>query len=192
MIWFTSDTHYFHRNIIEYCNRPFTTVKKMNDTLVNNWNSLVKKSDTVFHLGDFALTKRPENACNLLAELNGYKYLIFGNHDRYLRKDSEFCSMFEETRDLMEINVPDKDAHKGQQRIVLCHYAMRTWNKAHYGTWQLFGHSHNSLPDDPNSLSCDVGVDAWNYTPVSYDQIKEKMKSKSFKPIDHHRGNYDL
>jgi calcineurin-like phosphoesterase family protein len=72
------------------------------------------------------------------------------------------------------------------QDITLCHYAMKVWNKAHHGAWQLFGHSHGTLPDDPNALQLDVGVDSWDFTPVTVEQIYDRMALKNFKPIDHH------
>lgn len=73
------------------------------------------------------------------------------------------------------------------QNITLCHYCMRVWSKSHFGAYCLHGRSHGTLPDDPNSLSMDVGVDANNFFPVSFNQIKEKMSKKTFKPIDGHR-----
>jgi calcineurin-like phosphoesterase family protein len=72
------------------------------------------------------------------------------------------------------------------QDITLCHYALRVFNKSHHGSWHLYGHSHGTLPDDPNSLSFDVGVDCHNYFPISLDQVKKIMSKKTWKPIDHH------
>ena len=75
---------------------------------------------------------------------------------------------------------------KAKRRIVLCHYAFRVWNKSHRGAWHLYGHSHGSLPDDPNSLSFDAGVDCHEFTPISYERVKEIMAEKRFLPVDHH------
>jgi len=72
------------------------------------------------------------------------------------------------------------------QQIILCHYAMRVWDKSHWGIWHLYGHSHGSLPDDPRSLSYDVGVDKNNFTPLLFEEVKEIMSKKTFKPVDHH------
>lgn len=112
---------------------------------------------------------------SLLKNLNGAIYYIRGNHDKFNSK----ISYFEWIKDFAEIKVND-------QKITLCHYAMRVWNCSHHGAWHLYGHSHGSLPDDPNSLSFDVGVDCWDFKPISFEQVKERMKQKTFKPIDHH------
>ncbi len=87
---------------------------------------------------------------------------------------------------MLEIKVLDNDLSRGYQDIVMLHYSMRVWNKSHHGSWHLYGHSHGTLPDDPNSLSIDVGVDCHNYQPISYDEIKSIMSKKEFKPVDHH------
>ena len=63
---------------------------------------------------------------------------------------------------------------------------MRVWNKSHYGSWNLYGHSHGSLPDDPHARAIDVGVDCHNFAPVSFDEVKVIMERKLWKPIDHH------
>jgi len=186
--FFTSDTHYGHKNIIKYANRPYSSVSEMNEDMIKKWNSVVSSEDIVYHIGDFAFTPYKE-AAEILRSLNGSKVLIFGNHDKALRKEKDLYIHWRSAGDLREITVPDPDAPRGAQGIVLCHYAMRVWNKSYHGSWQLYGHSHGSLPDDPNSLSLDVGVDCWNFTPVSYEQIKEKMKLKTFKPLDHHGAN---
>jgi len=81
-IWFTSDTHFYHKNIIKFTNRPWNTVEEMNNALINNWNEVVKPNDTVFHLGDFAFTSNG-NWKKLINELNGKIYLILGNHKIY-------------------------------------------------------------------------------------------------------------
>ena len=78
--FFTSDTHFNHANIIRFCNRPFKDVTQMNETLIANWNSVIDKDDTVFHLGDFCLGGAAEWT-QVLNRLNGKIYLIMGNHD---------------------------------------------------------------------------------------------------------------
>jgi calcineurin-like phosphoesterase family protein len=158
-IWFTSDEHYNHQRIIEYCNRPFKNVIEMNEVLINNFNSVVKQGDTVYHLGDFAFAKHHL----WLRQLNGNHYLIKGNHEGNDWKDAGFGWV----KEVYTARCPDK------QDVFLSHYAHRIWNRAHYGVWHLFGHSHGGMPD--LLKSCDVGVDAWNYFPVSYTQLKEKF-----------------
>jgi calcineurin-like phosphoesterase family protein len=74
-----------------------------------------------------------------------------------------------------------------EQEIVLCHYAMLVWNKSHHGTWHLHGHSHHSLPIDNYSLRLDVGTNGWSYCPISFEQIKQELSKRIFKPIDHHK-----
>ena len=80
MIWFTSDTHFYHSNIIGFCKRPFKNVEDMNETLIENWNRVVGQDDIVFHLGDFCLGGSAEWT-KILDRLNGKIYLIMGNHD---------------------------------------------------------------------------------------------------------------
>ena len=86
-LYVTSDTHFNHKNIIKYCNRPFNDVYEMNETLINNWNSVVTPEDIIYHLGDFGFGTK-EELQEIFDRLNGYKYLIMGNHDR---KSKIFC-----------------------------------------------------------------------------------------------------
>jgi calcineurin-like phosphoesterase family protein len=150
----------------------------MNEGMITNWNAMVRPGDLVYHLGDFAFTT-PEVATKIARRLNGQKYLVFGNHDKRLRKEPDFLKHWIWAKDFAEIKV-------GDQKIVLCHYAMLTWNQSHRGSWNLHGHSHGSLPDDPNANRVDVGVDCWDYQPVHFDTIKSLMDKKTFKPLDHH------
>lgn len=197
-IFFTSDTHFGHTNIIKYCNRPFLfdpskgpddyrnrDTNQMDETLIKNWNSVVQPSDTIYHIGDFAFYRDQRKTINLLRRLNGKKILIRGNHDKGLEQD--VLNMFDSVHDYYELYVQDKDV--GKQLIVLLHYGMRVWNKSHRGSWHLYGHSHGKLPDDPNSLSFDAGTDCHGYTPISYERVKKLMAKKTVKPISHHTPN---
>ena len=146
----------------------------MDEALIRNWNSVVGPSDVVWHLGDFSMgTKGAEEYLN---RLSGQINLIVGNHDKKaLRIRDRFASV----SNLRRISVDD-------ETIVLCHYAMKVWEYSHHGSWHLYGHSHGNLPDDKTSLSLDVGVDCWNFTPVSMAQLRERMSRKTFVPVDHH------
>ncbi len=177
-VWFTSDLHLGHANIIKYSERPFASIQEHDELLVKAWNDRVRPGDLVYCLGDFALCD-VERATRLASRLSGQKYMVWGNHDKYSRKSAEFCAQWIWARDLADITV-------GSQRIVLCHFAMRTWNQSHRGAWNLHGHSHGSLPDDPHALQLDVGVDCWGYAPVSFDTLAARMTKKNYQPVDHH------
>lgn len=183
--FFTSDTHYSHRNVIKYCNRPFKDEEEMNESMIANYNSVVGANDVVYHLGDFAFEKDRSILEHIMARLNGEKHIIWGNHDNLL-KSVKWKDHFHTSSDLRTIYVPAESNNGVVQRIVLCHYAMRVWDQSHYGTWHLHGHSHGTLSDIKEILSCDVGVDCWNFTPVSMEQLNAHMAKKTWKPIDHH------
>lgn len=186
-VWFISDTHFGHRPIIELCKRPFWNLDDMKAFLIREWNKMVQPNDDVFHLGDFTFEK-PDVYRETVKALNGRIHLIAGNHDKNIRK--KHPELFWSVQDVLEIDVADKDRSKGYQRIFMSHFAHLTWNKSGYGSWNLHGHSHGTLPDDPHSLRMDVGVDATKtYTPISYDTVKYHMMGKTFKPVDHH-GEY--
>ena len=182
-VWFTSDTHFGHANVIQYSNRPFEDVNEMDELMIKAWNEAVKPGDLVYHLGDFSF-HRLEKTVQIAKRLAGQKYLVFGNHDKRIRKEGQFMDQWIWARDLEQIEVE-------KQKIVLCHYAMLTWNQSHRGSWMLHGHSHGSLPDDPHSLRLDVGVDPMGYRPVSFDDIGKLMTKKEFRPIDHHGEKSD-
>lgn len=174
--FFTSDTHFFHGAFTaagRIQNRPqFKDEYEMNDVLIKNWNSVVQPEDRVFHAGDFAvgLRGRDQELRDLAAKLNGQIFLIRGNHER--AAEIVIPNRFGWIRDYHEYSGPRK------VKIMLFHYACRVWNASHHGTWHLYGHSHGDLPENPG-LSCDIGVDAWNFTPVSLEQIASKMNTKS-------------
>jgi calcineurin-like phosphoesterase family protein len=184
--YFTSDLHLSHRNIIKYSNRPFANAAEMNEVLIKNWNSVVSPDDIIYILGDVAFEKDIEKLDWYLSRLQGEKHIVWGNHDTLLQNNIPLRKKhFKTTHDLVRIFVPPESNNDKGQGITLCHYAMRTWPSSHWGEFALHGHSHGTLLDDPNLLSVDVGVDCWNYTPVSMKQINEVMSKKTFKPIDH-------
>lgn len=202
--FFTADTHFGHANIIRYTNRPFlnsgdldaegewtskyharVAARKMDAELISRWNATVTPDDDVYHLGDVCLSYN--GVINYLRQLNFKTFkFIWGNHDKdmevlfnNIKLYSDLWKRVEFLGDMAEVVIDG-------QLIVLNHYAMRVWNKSHRNSWHLYGHSHGSLPDDPNALSCDVGVDCHDYRPISFERVKEIMSKKKFVPIDHH------
>lgn len=174
--YFSSDYHLGHNNVIIYDKRPFKDVKEMDEAIIANHNAIVSDDDDFYFLGDFSFDNRLTES--YLKRLNGNKYFIKGNHDKdkTIRLYKRYGTYL---GNLEEITIEG-------QRITLCHYAMKVWNRSHKGAWQLYGHSHLSLPDDPNSLSFDIGIMGWEYKPISFAQVKEVMSKKIWKPKDHH------
>jgi len=160
-VWFTADTHFGHARIIDLCGRPFSSVHDMNEAMIDRWNAIVSPRDVVWHLGDFAFADHQK----YFSRLNGEKHLIRGNHDQRGRMKS---AKWQSVSDLKEVTVNDST-------VVLCHYALRTWNRAHYGSIHLYGHSHGKLPPTFNSL--DVGVDCWQYAPVSLEEVQKRLSA---------------
>jgi calcineurin-like phosphoesterase family protein len=186
--WFTADTHFGHGNIIKYCNRPFLsreerealrgnararlrlsaeTVKRHDDALLEAINARVAPDDTLWIAGDFCWGG--------FAEARHYRdrircenvFLVWGNHDR-----GEIAPVFTDTMEQGMIRV------EGQE-IWLNHYPMRSWNKAFHGSWHIYGHVHGRLvrEDERNlgALVRDVGVDACDYKPISFAELREYM-----------------
>lgn len=173
-VFFTSDTHFYHRNIIRFCNRPFSSIEEMNEKLIENWNSVVGPDDYIFHLGDFSFAGS-DKLKDLLSKLNGHIYLIKGNHDR-MSKGME--SLFYYTSYEMFIEV-DK------VKIYLNHYPFLTYTGAYKkNVIQLFGHIHNNKGDRYKLLlptQYNVGVDVNNFTPVSWSQLKDIIDKQNNK-----------
>ena len=188
--YFTSDLHLSHRNIIKYVNRPFAHADEMNEEIIQRWNKTVTNNDIIFCLGDVAFEKDRNKLEWMLGRLNGEKHLIWGNHDKLL-KTIKWSKYFQTATDMRIVNIPPESNEGKGQRIVLCHYAFRVWDQSHHGTWNLYGHSHGTLPDDNKMLSCDVGVDCWDFAPVSMEQLNKFMSKKNWRAIDGHGSKYD-
>ena len=171
--FFTSDLHLGHANIIRYCNRPFKSVEEMDTALITNWNSLVGPDDDIYVIGDFSMGKTP--APSYLERLMGRKHLIWGNHDsKQVRELPHWAS----SQPYHEMNIDHRF-------VVLCHYKFDVFNRSHRGGLQLFGHSHGSMPG--NSQQLDVGVDCWNYKPVTFTEILRKLNTlPPYRNADYH------
>lgn len=182
-IFFTSDHHFGHSNIIKLSERPFSDITEMNETLIERWNEKVSPEDEVYYLGDFAMTKDHDLVEGILDRLNGTKYLIVGNHEGPALNNRK---KFKWVKEYHELKVKDVDCKNGVQRIVLFHYAMRVWRGDFRGTWHLYGHSHGNLPDKEDQLAFDIGVDCHNFYPLSYDEVKAIMSTKQWTPPFNH------
>lgn len=159
-LFFTADQHFGHKNIIKYCNRPFSSVEEMNKVMVDRWNEVVGKDDEVYVAGDFIWDKR---LCSEIPQLlNGEIHLIPGNHDYKMYLELDVDNIFPSSQ------ITQVDWNR--QRIILCHYPMVSWIASCYGSWHLHGHTHCKI-DYPSvtkdRLAFDVGVDGNNFYPHS-------------------------
>jgi len=190
-VWFTADLHLGHGNIIKYCMRPFLTaeeqerarhdprgnwrvspetVQRHDDTLIDTINMCVEKKDVLWIVGDFCMGG--------LHEARSYRnrircrnvYLVWGNHDR-----PGVRTVFTDVIEQGMYTVANQD-------IWLNHYPMRTWNRRFHGSWHVYGHVHGRLQAEDaandSALTRDVGVDACDYRPVSFEELQEYMKPR--------------
>jgi calcineurin-like phosphoesterase family protein len=175
-VFFTSDTHFRHRNIIKHDGRPYSSADEMNAALIANWNSKVQSNDTVFHLGDVGVGAA-KALREILDRLNGRIYLIKGNHDDSATR--AVCrDRFEWIKDYYFATF-----RNGEIKIALFHYALRVWDRCHRGSWHLYGHSHGRLPPEDGRLCFDIGVNSWNYYPLSFDEVCAKMETRRIKLV---------
>lgn len=163
--WFTSDTHFGHGNIIEFCKRPFTSVEEMDEALIENHNKCVKPKDVVYHLGDVSWYGS-DRIKKIFDRLNGQKHLIIGNHDHRKNLASHFESM--KDYDMLKI--------QGMQ-FALMHYPILSWAGRYHGAIHLHGHTHDTI-DNSGTLRFDVGVDSWGMHPVNLEQIIELIPKR--------------
>lgn len=160
MIYFIADTHFSDENIRRYENRPFADVRQMNAALIANWNKVVTETDEVYVLGDFG------ELGDVLASLNGMKYLVKGNHDT---ESNEYY------RQAGFTEVYDKPVILDNFWI-LSHEPLYVCENMPYAN--IFGHVHNSpLYRDYSSQHYCVSVERTGYTPVSFEKVVELVKN---------------
>lgn len=246
-IWFTSDTHYHHKNIVrgvtEWAGDPakgaasvqrtrdFKTLEEHDDELVKNINACVKPDDILYNLGDWSFGGL-EQVWEFRKRLNCRNiHLVFGNHDHHIERNRQLPNAHTEWTEDKGIIVVDGACPKvsgtdkasirpattqelfkstqhysrreiGGQDMVLCHYAMRTWDKGHKGTWMLFGHSHGTLGPYGISIppveeykvhrwasykTMDVGIDTHpEFRPYHIEEIRKIMSTRVALRVDHH------
>jgi len=173
--YYIADPHLGHTNIIKYCHRPFNNVEHMNRDLIANWNSVVTDDDSVYLLGDITLSGW-QRFVYYMNQLNGNIRIIPGNQDRrWLKRWKNYP--FD-----MPGHVEVLDSIVATKEVIMCHYPLLTWSRSHYGVINLHGHSHGVIGNVTRSgleadggYRVDVGVDCWNYYPVTMDQIKRRI-----------------
>jgi calcineurin-like phosphoesterase family protein len=190
--WFTSDTHFYHTNIIAYQpNRQelWSEMEEMNEGIIERWNSVVDPEDWVWHLGDYDMNGK-DKALALLSRLNGHIGLVSGNHDkthplfhknplklnyqrsRYLEAGFQFVVEFAQTKiDGQWVNLshfPYEGDHTEADRY-------DEWRLKNTGRWLIHGHTHDPDQHAHDGKQIHVGMDAWDMTPVSEEQIAGLM-----------------
>ena len=182
-VFFTSDTHFGHSNIIKYCARPFDTTNNMDEALINNWNAKVPKDGIVYHLGDFAWGSI--NYWEKIREqLNGEIILVYGNHDEKYLNNERMYKLFKEV-------TPQKKIWINKIPIYMNHYPFLCFGGSYKGlgaTWQVYGHVHSNPRseeglDHKRLVNCfptqyDVGVDNNNFTPISFDELHSYINNR--------------
>lgn len=196
--YFVSDTHFSHKNILEYCNRPFKNVDHMDEEIIRRWNETVEPEDTVYHLGDIALGPI-EQSLPKIERLNGYKIAVLGNHDRPFMRAGKadenkwwntYFGVFDEVRHWRGMLV---DIGLNLTTVKVSHFPYtgdHTPNDRHaehrpldIGTPLVHGHTHStdrltySVKGTPQ---IHAGVDAWDFRPVSEFEILDLLGLDKF------------
>lgn len=171
-LFFSSDLHFFHSRIIQFCNRPCADVEEMNEMIIENWNKVIPKDGVVFLLGDISW-KGAAKTEKLIERLNGKIILINGNHD-----SSSVSSMFEENYEMLGLNVKEDDG--SSTHVHLSHFPLLEWNSMKHGSIHLHGHCHGSMDelDKNNTKRMDVGLDSHNMFPISWEEVKEILNNR--------------
>ncbi len=194
-IFFTSDTHWNHQNIVRGCSkwedkwgcRDFNTLEEHNKTIIDSINKYVKHDDILYHLGDWSFAGH-ENIKKFRDQLNVQTiHLCRGNHDEHISKYSE-C--FTSIQDVLTIK-------HGQHMFFLSHYSHRIWLGSHKSVIHLYGHSHSTIDNVPYGKSMDVGIDNSfklnnEYRPFSIEEIISIMGKRSVKFVDGHNSKTNI
>jgi calcineurin-like phosphoesterase family protein len=166
-VFFTADHHFGQGGARGLFARPFATTAAMDAAMIARWNAVVGPDDTVWHLGDLAIRFDRARVEALLARLAGTKHLIAGNNDPEATRAAEGWAGVGAFAEIEVEGTP----------LVLCHYALRVWNGQGKGAWNLHGHSHGRL--QPLTRQADVGVDAWDFRPVTLNEIKRARRRRA-------------
>ena len=197
-VFFTSDFHLFHDNVIKFDNRPFTNVLDMHIAIVEGWNSVVKPEDIVIYLGDLSFAKAKDKPLVevLVSQLNGTIHFVMGNHDKWeeINKMKRFASV----QDYLEVRIThfatvgvgSQALTKEELAFSCMHYPMYTWNKSHRGSYHVHGHEHGNLHHGmtaeyyKNRRAIDAGCMLNDYRPISYLDVIDKLKDIKLQTLE--------
>ena len=195
-IWFTSDHHFGHFNIIKYCNRPFNSVGHMHAMMESCWNDAVAPGDTVYYLGDFAMNARmvPE----ILRNLNGTKILIAGNHDKCHSGTPRWVEHYLSAG--FDSVQTEMDMEIAGENVLLHHFPYRNEadpNQKHFaqrpvdqGRWLIHGHVHDRWKVVKKQIN--VSVEVWDFSPVSLEALEQLIKAGPQMPTESMVGEYGV
>lgn len=188
-VFFTSDFHLFHNNVLKFDNRPFKDVHEMHTAIETRWNEVVGPNDIVIYLGDLSFARKEDKAYveGMMHGLNGEIHFVMGNHDKW--EDIKKFTMFKSQQDYLEVRITDWEpepmavgAFKKVERMFACmHYPIYSWNKKHHGHYMVHGHCHGNLHHGEdasfydNRRVIDAGCMLHDYYPITHTQIIEKL-----------------
>lgn len=161
--FYTADQHFGHAHIIELSRRPFSSLEEMDRIMIERHNERVENSDDVYFLGDFGFARDQKYMQHVFNRLKGRKHLVIGNHDKKAVLRLNWSSA---PKDRMRV------LDEGRT-IILSHFSERSWDRMYRGSYQLYGHTHGKLHGIGKST--DVGVDAWDFRPVTANEAIERM-----------------
>lgn len=171
MIWFTSDTHFGHKKVLDFAGRPWDTIRQMNDTIVANINDCIEEDDELYILGDYSFKMTVADAYELRKRIACKRiHLVPGNHDKDWTQPA--------VADAFIVEPPICVLKVDGLKIVMSHFPMADWQSMSHGSWHLHGHIHstgrayNAFNREQGLLRYDVGVDANAYAPVSLDELQ--------------------
>ena len=176
-IFFTSDTHFGHKNILKFCpqSRPVKDVEEHDWRLIKNWQEQVAPQDRVYHLGDFFFCNG-DRARRILDQLPGQIHFIYGNHDKVISSNHDMRARFASVSDYKELRIDDI-------KVCLFHFPIYEWHHIHYGSFHLYGHVHGSVQVPGRAM--DVGVDTrpdgdmrlWSWEEVKVRLLKREIRT---------------
>jgi len=181
-VYFTTDFHLFHHNVLKFDKRPFNDVHHMHQVIEQRWNETVNPDDIVIYLGDLSFARREDKKYveDMLKRLNGQKHFVLGNHDKF--EEVKNMPNFESVQDYLEVRITHMEGDKKVETLFCCmHYPIYSWNKIHHGSYMVHGHCHGNLHHGEdasfydNRRVIDVGCMLHDYRPVSYTQIIKKL-----------------
>ena len=193
-IFFSSDQHFGHRNVVKFCNRPYADEKEMGKALIENWNNVVGPDDIIVTMGDFFWFNDSQSIKRVVNQLNGTIYMVLGNHDKkesFRRCDPEKLIILDGISHIFLRCEDDNRWYEKTFEIVCCHYPLMTWSHRDRGAINLFGHIHSGWMrscDDYDQMlplwrgqQLDVGVDNQNFTPVVFEDVLAQLADEKRK-----------